>query len=289
MDTQIFERFLTKQDESLDTGKYYSHNFQWKSFESSNCIFYVWHKKEIKLINSKDLWSTMAVFFIKDSLLKIEQLTEDVKRWIITACKIFSAFDEENGWTYNFLPYFQTKLIDEKNQLFEKIWLNIVLKASAKWVLLENNEWIVNWNVDSLNSEEKVGFLFGLILLYGKFEAKGDKLSAIKIQLPLFWQYLIIWDKIRNIQKELQNDWIFIQISENIQWDKHIYEITSNDYELLGNFSKLYLPVENFTQITKREQAQEAVDALKSFLNTEWESGIISTIDASCVKILQKF
>ena len=288
MDTQIFENFLTKQDASLDTWRTYSHNFQWSNFESSNCIFYVWHKKEIKLINSKDLWSTMAVFFIKDSLLKIDQLTENVKKWIITACTIFSAFDEENWWTYNFLPYFQTKLIDEKNQLFEKLWLNILLKSSIKWVLLEKNEWVEKWDINSLNNEGKIGFLFGLVLLYGKFEVKGDKLSAIKIQLPLFWQYLTIWDQICDIQTELQKNWIFIQISENIQWDKHIYEITSNDYELLDNFSKLYLPVENFTQITKREQAQEAVEALKAFLDAEWESDILSTIETSCVKILQK-
>ena len=38
------------------------------------------------------------------------------------------------------------------------------------------------------------------------------------------------------------------------------------DYELLENFAKLYLPVENFSQITKREQAQEAIETLKNFL-----------------------
>jgi hypothetical protein len=35
---------------------------------------------------------------------------------------------------------------------------------------------------------------------------------------------------------------------------------------LLEIFAKLHLPVENFSQITKREQAQEAIKALKSFL-----------------------
>jgi hypothetical protein len=31
----------------------------------------------------------------------------------------------------------------------------------------------------------------------------------------------------------------------------------------------LYLPVENFSQITKREQTQEAIEALKVFLSNE--------------------
>ena len=97
-----------------------------------------------------------------------------------------------------------------------------------------------------------------------------------------------IWDEIRNIQKNLQDKGIFIHISENIQWDKHTYEITSNDYELLEIFAKLYLPVENFSQITKREQAQEAIESLKNFLSNGWEEQLIEKIDSSCVKLLQK-
>ena len=57
---------------------------------------------------------------------------------------------------------------------------------------------------------------------------------------------------------------------------------------MLEIFAKLYLPVENFSQITKREQAQEAIKALKSFLWTQWENELIQRIDNSCVKLLQK-
>ena len=280
--------FLTKQDEKLYTGKTYRHNFQWYNFDEENCIFYVWHKKEIKLIESKNLWSTMNVFFMKDWTLKVNELTDKVKIWISTACQIFSAFDEENGWFYNFLPYFPTKSIEEKNQIFSKLWLNISLSNSSKWVLIKNEKWNERINIEDLDLEWIIGFLFELALLYWKFENKWDKLSAIKIQLPLFGQFLAIWDEIKNLQKKLQDNGIFIQISENIQWDKHTYEITSNDYELLEIFAKLYLPVENFSQITKREQAQEAIEALKNFLNKEWENEMITKIDNSCVKLLQK-
>ena len=279
--------FLTKQDKQLYTGKTYRHNFQWYNFEEENCIFYVWHKKEIKLIESKNLWSTMNVFFIKDWSLETDNLTYDIKSWILTACQIFSAFDEENWWFYNFLPYFPTKLVEEKNELFNKLWLEIQLSNSPKWVLVKN-KWDEKINIQDLNLEWMIWFLFWLTLLYGKFENKWDKLSAIKIQLPLFGQFLAVWDEIKNIQKKLQNNWIFIQTSENIQWDKHTYEITSNDYELLEIFAKLYLPVENFSQITKREQAQEAIETLKVFLEKEWENELINKIDDSCVKLLQK-
>ena len=280
--------FLVKQDEKLYTGKTYRHNFQWYDFDKENCIFYVWHKKEIKLIESKNLWSTMNVFFLKNWELKVNELTDDIKNWILTACQIFSAFDEDNGWFYNFLPYFPTKSVEEKNGLLKKLWLNIQLSNSPKWVLIKNNESENKINIEDLDIEWKIWFLFGLTVLYWKFENKWENLSAIKIQLPLFGQFLSTWDEIRNIQKSLQDNWIFIQISENIQWDKHTYEITSNDYELLEIFAKLYLPVENFSQITKREQAQEAIEALKIFLSNEWENELITKINNSCVKLLQK-
>ena len=253
--------FLTKQDKQLDTGKTYRHNFQWFFFDEENCIFYVWHKKEIKLIESKNLWSTMNVFFIKDSYLETDNI-ENIK-WIMCACQIFSAFDEENWWSYNFLPYFPTKLVEEKNEIFKKLWLNISLSNSPKWVLIKPENKL---NVSDLDIQWQIWFLFWLCILYWKFENKLDKLSTIKIQLPLFWQFLSIGESIKDIQKQLQSNWIFIQISENTQWDKCTYEITSNDYELLEIFSKLYLPVENFSQITKREQTQEAIEALKVFL-----------------------
>ena len=280
--------FLVKQDEKLYTGKTYRHNFQWYNFDEENYVFYVWHKKGIKLIESKNLWSTMNVFFLKEWKLQVNELTDDIKSWILTACQIFSAFDEDNGWFYNFLPYFPTKSVEEKNTLFQKLWLDIQLSNSVKWVLIKNNESENKVNIEDLDIEWKIWFLFGLILLYWKFENKWEKLSAIKIQLPLFGQFLSIWDEIKNIQKSLQDNWIFIQISENIQWDKHTYEITSNDYELLEIFVKLYLPVENFSQITKREQTQEAIEALKTFLENEWNNELIQKIDNSCVKLLQK-
>ena len=280
--------FLSKENQDLHTGKTYRHNFQWYDFEWENCIFYTWHKKEIKLIESKNLWSTMNVFFIKDWTLEINELTYNIKSWILTACQIFNAFDEENGWCYNFLPYFPTKSVEEKNEIFQKLWLNIQLSNSPKWILIKNNESHSKIMIEDLDIEWKIWFFFGLTLLYWKFENKWEKLSAIKIQLPLFGQFLSIWDEIRNIQKSLQENGIFIQISENIQWDKHTYEITSNDYELLEIFAKLHLPVENFSQITKREQAQEAIKALKSFLWTQWENKLIQRIDNSCVKLLQK-
>ena len=278
--------FLTKENQQIHTGKIYCHNFQWYNFEWENCIFYIWHKKEIKLIESKNLWSTMNVFYIKDTSLNIKNLNDNIKKWISIACQTFSAFDEESWWTYNFLPYFPTKSVEQKNKIFSKLWLNISLSNSSKWVLIKS-EWNIS-NIENLDIQWQIWLLFGLTLLYGKFGNKWNKLSAIKIQLPLFWQFSSTWEQLINIQRNLQENGIFIQISQNSQWDKNTYEISSNDYELLEIFSKLYLPVENFSQITKREQVQEAIEALRSFLWKEGESELLKKINNSCVKLLQK-
>ena len=132
-------RFLAKQDDQLYTGKTYRHNFQWYTFDEENCMFYVWHKKEIKLIESKNLWSTMNVFFVKDEGLQIENM-DNTKKWILAACGIFSAFDEDSGWFYSFLPYFPTKLVEEKNAIFSKLWLDVQISNSSKWVLINSNK-----------------------------------------------------------------------------------------------------------------------------------------------------
>lgn len=285
MKSEIFNHFLTKQDTKLFTWKKYHHNFQWYNFESENCIFYVWHKKNIKLIDSKNLWSTINVFYFKEN--KSENITNtELNQWINIASQIFSAFDEDSGIFYNFLPYFQTKYIEEKNQIFEKLWLNIKLESSQKWIII-NHEYNKK-DTEELTLWESLWLIFWLTILYGKFEKKGDNLSSIKIQLPLFGQYLSFWENLQNIKDKLQFHWFFIQISENIQWEKHIFEITCNDYELLEIFLNYYNCVENFSKITKREQTQEAIEALKEFLEKEWELKISELVDYSCIKILQK-
>ena len=91
--------------------------------------------------------------------------------------------------------------------------------------------------------------------------------------------------------QQLQQQGIFLQSSLNRQQDKTTLQITSNDYELLQIFSDWYKPVENFTQITKREQTAQAIQLLKAFV----EQGSIENvdevkrwIDQGTVKILVK-
>ncbi|MDR0859614.1 MAG: hypothetical protein LBO09_01145 [Candidatus Peribacteria bacterium] len=62
----IIDRNLLCIDENLDTGKLYQQDFQGYRIESKDKRFFVFHKKEIKLIELKNIGSTMGVFYIRE-------------------------------------------------------------------------------------------------------------------------------------------------------------------------------------------------------------------------------
>ncbi|MDD2537392.1 MAG: hypothetical protein PHU61_02785 [Candidatus Absconditabacteria bacterium] len=279
------QNLLCCEDSSLHTGKRYQQFFQGFSFQSENKHLFVSHKKTIKLLDLKDLGSGMGVFFClkRDVLSEIPLSLAAVQ----LAAQIFDAWDEEEGKKYYFLPYFPTKEVEEKSQIFTQLKLNISLRKDTKGVLLETEE----QEVELESIQEKLSFLFGLTLLWGKFEAKGAQLNAIKFHIPLFGQYLKIQEQLENILEDLQAEGIFLQSSSNNAGGKISYQITSNDYELLEIFAEWYKEIENFSQITKRELALQAVAQLKEFIgegNFDNASEIVEVVNTSLVKVLIK-
>ncbi len=65
---------------------------------------------------------------------------------------------------------------------------------------------IIETNENEKEESSSIGKFFGLLLLYGKLEKKNNELIAIKIQIPLFGQYLaqqeILDEEIKNLQNE---------------------------------------------------------------------------------------
>lgn len=58
--------------------------------------------------------------------------------------------------------------------------------------------------IDSI--ENALGYLFGLFLIYGKWEEKKNELNAVKIQIPLSGQHLAHEEILDNIIKKLQQE-----------------------------------------------------------------------------------
>jgi len=96
----------------------------------------------------------MGVFFClkRDVLSEIPLSLAAVQ----LAAQIFDAWDEEEGKKYYFLPYFPTKEVEEKSQIFTQLKLNISLRKDTKGVLLETEE----QEVELESIQEKLSFLF---------------------------------------------------------------------------------------------------------------------------------
>ena len=113
--------------------------------------------------------------------------------------------------------------------------------------------------------------MFGLLLLYGKMDAKNGELASIKIQIPLFGQYTKHTDILDSMIGKMQEHGIFMKADKLQHKNGMVYQISSNDYELLETFARWYEPVEKFEKITKRDFTQEMQAKLIAFLETDPE------------------
>lgn len=278
---------LTIQDSSLDTGKTYRHTLSWLQIDEPNCIFPALHKKEVKLIQSKNLGETMGVFAIFErKAFQSIQLSTDFFR---LATEHFIAFDEETGERYAFLPYFPTKEVNTLNDKLKKLDIQISFSTTTKGVI---TKWLLLPDLPADASlEQDLSHLYALTLLYWKFEAKWESLNSMKIQIPIFWSYLSLQSIFEAIISRLQKQWIYLSASLNTQNGKSTFQISSSDRELLQIFAKWHSNIQHYSSITKRSQTDEAIDKLKNFLSSNhvenwWE--IKQTLSTWTIKLLVK-
>ncbi len=137
-------------------------------------------------------------------------------------------------------------------------------------------------------------FLFALILIYGKIEAKNNELLSIKIHIPLFGQFMKYEEIFDTMKQTLAQEGIFITTSCQKNAEGAVYQISSNDYELLETYAKWYEPVEKFEKITKRDFTQEMKTKLIEFLETnteipsEGKEEVIKKLQEGTMKLLTK-
>jgi predicted nuclease of restriction endonuclease-like RecB superfamily len=89
---------------------------------------------------------------------------------------------------------------------------------------------------------------------------------SVKIQIPLFGQYLKYGEMFDKIIFNLQKDEFFLKSDKLETNNGIIYQISSNDYELLEIFANWYKAVEKFEKITKSDFAQEMKNKLIQFV-----------------------
>jgi hypothetical protein len=130
-----------------------------------------------------------------------------------------------------------------------------------------------------------MSFLFALFLVYGKFEIKKSELLGVKIQVPLFGQYLRYQEQSDGMVTILQNAGIFIKTDVLETNNGVVYQMSSTDYELLEIFAKWYESIEKIEKISKRDFTQEMKAKLLDFLRNDSQipedgkAGVISDIE----------
>lgn len=278
-------KLLTIVNENIPQTKEYTYNVSGYLFSDYDKGIVVLHKKERKIINLKNLWDNMSITYIAPR--KEMEISFDPEGCIKGLC-LFDSFDETTGNTYYFLPKFAEKEIGKMNVVLERIGIPAKIEKSERWV-------IVQWEIKPKEHRGKyASLLFMLILLYGKMDIKNNELVAIKIQIPLFGQFLKYEEQFDNMKKQLAEEGIFINTSSQRNADGMIYQISSNDYELLHMIAKYYEPVEKFEKITKRDFTQEMKTKLIEFLETnteipsEGKEEVIKKLQEGTMKLLTK-
>jgi hypothetical protein len=126
---------LSSEDSSLDTGKTYQQDFQGYPISAKNKLLFIIHKKEIKLIELKNIGSTMGVFYV-GVRAALQPFPLEAKS-VYAASQLFEGWDEEKGEQYFFLPYVALSSMQEKNAIFEKLSLSVPLTQNEKGIIAD--------------------------------------------------------------------------------------------------------------------------------------------------------
>lgn len=276
---------LTIFNESIPQTKEYTYQVSGYTFSDFDKWIVVLHKKEWKVINLKNLGDNMGVAYVKNT----QTVFQD--EGIDEALRLFQWFDEETGKKYYFIPGMGDMQQQEKNIILKKLWIPHTIEKTEKGMLIKETG---NGIQQNERRENGLGYLFWLMILYGKWEGKNKELNAIKIQIPLSGQHLVHKEKLDMIIKALQQQWIFLKADKLSNKNGIVYQISSNDYELLEIFAKWYEAVEKFEKITKRDFTEEMKTKLIEFIKTnpeipqEGKPEVLKQLKEWTIKLLTK-
>ena len=283
---------LTIFNENIPQTKEYTYHVGGYMFSDFDKWIIVLHKKQWKIISLKNLGDTMSVVYIKENSNR--QNIVFCKQGFLSSLSIFWWFDEKQWREYAFFPWISEEHINMTNKFLEEtnIWIKLV--KTTEWVTTEQ----INNNKLEDNKDNELSFilsyLLGLISLYGKFDNKKWFVNSYKIQIPLFWKYLAYESEIDNYIKIMAKNGFFMKVDKLTNKNGIVYQISSNDYEVLEIFAQWYEPVEKFEKITKREFTQEMKISLIEFIKTnteipqEGKDDVLKQITEWTIKLLTK-
>lgn len=125
-------------------------------------------------------------------------------------------------------------------------------------------------------------------------DIKNNELIAIKIHIPLFGKYMKYEEAFDTMKQKLAQEGIFITTSTQKNAEGIIYQISSNDYELLKNFTEYAKDIENIHKIPKYDIALENKKSLLEYIQNnpdipqEGKAEILKQLQEGTIKLLTK-
>lgn len=284
---------LVIENENIPQVKEYTYHVGGYLFSDFDKWIIVLNKKVWKIINLKNLSDNMNVVRVRDEWRVASDELLDLASFE-DALRIFQGFDEESGEKYFFLPGFSEKELAVKNEILKKLGSKVVLKKTEKGVITSPLTPLQFLERGTFELGAVLSFLLGLVVLYGKFAAKWWELQSCKIQLPLFGQYLKFQEKLDEMVKNLQAEWMFFVVDRLQTNNGIIYQVSCTDWEVLELFAKWYEPVEKFEKITKRDFTEEMKKSLLEFVKNdsqipeEGKGKVMGCIEKGVLKLLVK-
>ena len=276
---------LTIFNENIPQTKEYTYHASGYTFSDFDKWIIVMHKKELKIINLKNLGDTMSVIYLAPRAEIKEAF--DTEGFINGLC-LFDGFDETTGKRYYFIPKFVEKdlgIVNKELQVFG-------IKAEIKKT--DNGFFVTGELSPKWHTGKQLSFLFALVLLYGKLDIKNGELIAVKVHIPLFGQFLKYEELFDTMKKKLTQEGIFISTSVQKNNDGMIYQISCNDYEVLKNFAEYYKTIEKIKKIPKYDLALETKENIIDFIATNKEipqdgkAEVVKQLKTGTIKLLTK-
>lgn len=276
---------LSIENDNIPQVKKYTYNVNGYTFSDFDKGIIVYHKKQFKIINLKDLWDKMWVILVWEHDDEYDDMELELQS-MESALKIFDWFDENTGEKYYFLYKFGEIKMNELQEKLAKLWSKLQLRKTEKWICIPiiDEELVYN----------PISFLFGLVLAYGNMQIKDWDLKAIKVQIPLFGKYIEKQDIIDETLAVLAENGLYV--NKNIQRtdDGIIYELTSSDYELLQHFARFYEPIEKWLKISKYDDVLSVKRELIEYIKTnpeipsEGKDEVLKSLENGMIKIMVK-
>ncbi len=141
---------------------------------------FVYHKRQRKLLNLKNLGEGMQVCYLQKEKKPDYQLNLSMLERTLA---MFSGFNEETGEKYRFLPFYSKDTTKLQQELSENFGINCQITKEKQGTFVRG---LRKLRSAPESDEELLTYLFVLVLLYGNFEIKSHELLSAKSHIPLF-------------------------------------------------------------------------------------------------------